>query len=214
MMLKCHRRSRAATRLGGSHAKVFYRVRDGRPPEVDHRLRPRRGHRRGRDEEVPRQPLGRDRRVDGWVPRAVARGLRERLPRLRPAKGARRARRRVRRRRGLEDPQVGRRLGLQERQERRRQDGQGDTRPRHLPRMGPLPRGRRHQGPRRRLRRGDRAPGDRQAAAARLPRKAGVRLRRHHARRQPEEVLDLRLPEVARQGQAGGRWRGSGRSPP
>lgn len=61
----------------------------------------------------------------------------------------------------------------------------------------------------RRLRRGDRAPGDRQAAAARLPRKAGVRLRRHHARRQPEEVLDLRLPEVARQGQAGGRWRGS-----
>lgn len=39
--------------------------------------------------------------------------------------------------------------------------------------MGPLPRGRRHQGPRRRLRRGDRAPGDRQAAAARLPRKAG-----------------------------------------
>ena len=48
-----------------------------------------------------------------------------------------------------------------------------------------------------------------QAAAARLPRKAGVRLRRHHARRQPEEVLDLRLPEVARQGQAGGRWRGS-----
>lgn len=38
----------------------------------------------------------------------------------------------------------------------------------------------------------------------------GVRLRRHHARRQPEEVLDLRLPEVARQGQAGGRWRGSG----
>ena len=78
------------------------------------------------------------------------------------------------------------------------------------PRMGPLPRGRRHQGPRRRLRRGDRAPGDRQAAAARLPRKAGVRLRRHHARRQPEEVLDLRLPEVARQGQAGGRWRGSG----
>ena len=37
MMLKCHRRSRAATRLGGSHAKVFYRVRDGRPPEVDHR---------------------------------------------------------------------------------------------------------------------------------------------------------------------------------
>lgn len=152
MMLKCHRRSRAATRLGGSHAKVFYRVRDGRPPEVDHRLRPRRGHRRGRDEEVPRQPLGRDRRVDGRVPRAVARGLRERLPRLRPAKGARR---RVRRRRGLEDPQVGRRLGLQERQERRRQDGQGDTRPRHLPRMGPLPRGRRHQGPRRRLRRGD-----------------------------------------------------------
>ncbi len=66
----------------------------------------------------------------------------------------------------------------------------------------PLPRGRGHQGPRRRLRRGDRAPGDRQAAAARLPRKAGVRLRRHHARRQPEEVLDLRLPEVARQGQA------------
>lgn len=65
-----------------------------------------------------------------------------------------------------------------------------------------LPRGRRHQGPRRRLRRGDRAPGDRQAAAARLPRKARVRLRRHHARRQPEEVLDLRLPEVARQGQA------------
>lgn len=128
MLLKCQRRSRAATRLGGSHAKVFYRVRDGRPPEVDHRLRPRRGHRRGRDEEVPRQPLGRDRRVDGWVPRAVARGLRERLPRLRPAKGARRARRRVRRRRGLEDPQVGRRLGLQERQERRRQDGQGDTR--------------------------------------------------------------------------------------
>lgn len=39
--------------------------------------------------------------------------------------------------------------------------------------------------------------------------KRGVRLRRHHARRQPEEVLDLRLPEVARQGQAGGRWRGS-----
>ena len=38
---------------------------------------------------------------------------------------------------------------------------------------------------------------------------SGVRLRRHHARRQPEEVLDLRLPEVARQGQAGGRWRGS-----
>ncbi len=74
--------------------------------------------------------------------------------------------------------------------------------------MDPLPRGRRHQGPRRRLRRGDRAPGDRQAAAARLPRKARVRLRRHHARRQPEEVLDLRLPEVARQGQAGGRWRG------
>ena len=139
MMLKCHRRSRAATRLGGSHAKVFYRVRDGRPPEVDHRLRPRRGHRRGRDEEVPRQPLGRDRRVDGWVPRAVARGLRERLPRLRPAAGARRARRRVRRRRGLEDPQVGRRLGLQERQERRRQDGQGDTRPRHLPPYGSPP---------------------------------------------------------------------------
>ena len=74
-----------------------------------------------------------------WVPRAVARGLRERLPRLRPAKGARRARRRVRRRRGLEDPQVGRRLGLQERQERRRQDGQGDTRPRHLPRYGSPP---------------------------------------------------------------------------
>lgn len=39
--------------------------------------------------------------------------------------------------------------------------------------------------------------------------KRGVCLRRHHARRQPEEVLDLRLPEVARQGQAGGRWRGS-----
>ena len=33
--------------------------------------------------------------------------------------------------------------------------------------------------------------------------------RRGFARRQPEEVLDLRLPEVARQGQAGGRWRGS-----
>jgi hypothetical protein len=139
MMLKCHRRSRAATRLGGSHAKVFYRVRDGRPPEVDHRLRPRRGHRRGRGEEVPRQPLGRDRRVDGRVPRAVARGLRERLPRLRPAEGARRARRRVRRRRGLEDPQVGRRLGLQERQERRRQDGQGDTRPTTSPPYGSPP---------------------------------------------------------------------------
>lgn len=139
MMSKCHRRSRAATSLGGSHAKVFYRVRDGRPPEVDHRLRPRRGHRRGRDEEVPRQPLGRGRGVDVGLPRPVARRLRERLPRLRPAEGALRARRRLRRRRGLEDPQVGRRLGLEERQERRRQDGQGDTRPRHLPRMGPLP---------------------------------------------------------------------------
>lgn len=100
----------------------------------------------------------------------------------------------------LEDRTVvdGRRVYTHERLRR----GQGDTRPRHLPRMGPLPRGRGHQGPRRRLRRGDRAPGDRQAAAARLPRKAGVCLRRHHARRQPEEVLDLRLPEVARQGQA------------
>ncbi len=56
-----------------------------------------------------------------------------------PRKGSRRARRRVRRRRGLEDPQVGRRLGLQERQERRRQDGQGDTRPRHLPVWIPSP---------------------------------------------------------------------------
>ncbi len=52
--------------------------------------------------------------------------------------------------------------------------------------------------------------GDREAAAARVPRQPGLRLRRHHARRKPEEVLDLRLPEVARQGQAGGRWRGSG----
>ena len=47
------------------------------------------------------------------------------------------------------------------------------------------------------------------AKRGRRSRKARVRLRRHRARRQPEEVLDLRLPEVARQGQAGGRRRGS-----
>ncbi len=44
--------------------------------EVDHRLRPRRGHRRGRDEEVPRQPLGRDAGSMDGFPRAVAHGLR------------------------------------------------------------------------------------------------------------------------------------------
>ena len=148
MMLKCHRRSRAATRLGGSHAKVFYRVRDGRPPEVDHRLRPRRGHRRGRDEEVPRQPLGRDRR-SGWIglPRAVARGLRERLPRLRPAKGARRARRRVRRRRGLQGPEVGRRPrpSKNDRNDAARM-AKAILAARHLPGMGALPRGREASG--------------------------------------------------------------------
>ncbi len=89
----------------------------------------------------PATPGARSPGGSGWVPRATASRLR-RLPRLRPAEGARRARRRVCRRRGLGIP-GGSRLGLQERQERRRQDGQGDTRPRHLPRYGsPPPRSR------------------------------------------------------------------------
>ena len=91
---------------------------------------------------------------------------------------------------------------LQERQERRRQDGQGDTRPRHLPRMSPPPR--------------SKASGTSPAPTTGRPRawrppssgcspssqSGGSSTGGTTPRRQPEEVLDLRLPEVARQGQA------------
>ena len=153
--------------------KVFYRVRDGRPPEVDHRLRPRRGHRRGRDEEVPRQPPG-ARSPGGWMgSRAVARGLRERYPASprsgsSPGSASSASSPRSRRSPGRPPTRPPRTTGTTPPGWPRRYS------PTTSPPHGSLPRGRRHQGPRRRLRRGDRAPGDRQAAAARLPRKAGV----------------------------------------
>ncbi len=74
-----------------------------------------------------------------------------------PAAGNAGARRRVRRRRGLEDPQVGRRLRRPqgERQRRRRQDGKAIL-ARHTPVWSP-PRVEGIRDTRRRLRRGDRA---------------------------------------------------------
>ena len=102
-------------------------------------------------------------------------------------------------------------LGLQERQERRRQDGQGDTRRTTSPPYGcPPPRSRgirdlagAYDGATARL-----ATAKQRLLAFLATR--GLRLRRHHARRQPEEVLDLRLPEVARQGPARRRRRRPG----
>ena len=64
--------------------------------------------------------------MDVGLPRPVARRLRERLPRLRPAEGALRARRRLRRRGRLQGPEVVGRPLVQERPQRRGQDGQGD----------------------------------------------------------------------------------------
>lgn len=57
--------------------------------------------------------------MDVGLPRPVARRLRERLPRLRPAEGALRARRRLRRRGRLQGPEVGGRPLVQERPQRR-----------------------------------------------------------------------------------------------
>lgn len=54
------------------------------------------------------------------------------------------------------------------------------------------------QGPRRRPRRGDRQARGGEAAAPGVPGPPRLRLRRHDAGRQPPEVLDVRLPQVAR----------------
>lgn len=136
--------------------------------------------------------------MDVGLPRPVARRLRERLPRLRPAKGALRARRRLRRRGRLQGPEVGCRPLVQERPQRRGQDGQGDTVARRHPGMGAVPRDRGAQGPRRRPRRGDREARGGEAAAPGVPSPPRLCLRRHDAGRQPPEVLDVRLPQVAR----------------
>ena len=136
--------------------------------------------------------------MDVGLPRPVARRLRERLPRLRPAEGALRARRRLRRRGRLQGPEVGGRPLVQERPQRRGQDGQGDTVARRHPGMGAVPRDRGAQGPRRRPRRRDREARDGEAAAPGVPSPPRLRLRRHDAGRQPPEVLDVRLPQVAR----------------
>ena len=148
--------------------------------------------------------------MDVGLPGPVARRLRERLPRLRPAEGALRARRRLRRRGRLQGPEVGGRLLVQERPQRRGQDGQGDTVARYLPGMGAVPRDRGAQGPRRGPRRGDREARGGEAAAPGVPRPPGLRLRRHDAGRKPPEVLDVRLPQVARQGPARRRRRHPG----
>lgn len=136
--------------------------------------------------------------MDVGLPRPVARRLRERLPRLRPAKGALRARRRLRRRGRLQGPEVGCRPLVQERPQRRGQDGQGDTVARRHPGMGAVPRDRGAQGPRRRPRRRDREARGGEAAAPGVPSPPRLCLRRHDAGRQPPEVLDVRLPQVAR----------------
>lgn len=148
--------------------------------------------------------------MDVGLPGPVARRLRERLPRLRPAEGALRARRRLRRRGRLQGPQVGGRPLVQERPQRRGQDGQGDTVARYLPGMGAVPRDRGAQGPRRGPRRGDREARGGEAAAPGVPGPPWLRLRRHDAGREPPEVLDVRLPQVARQGPARRRRRHPG----
>ena len=119
-------------------------------------------------------------------------------------------RRRLRRRGRLQGPEVGGRPLVQERPQRRGQDGQGDTVARRLPGMGAVPRDRGAQGPRRRPRRGDRQARGGEAAAPGVPRPPRLRLRRHDAGRQPPEVLDVRLPQVARQGAARRRRRHPG----
>lgn len=148
--------------------------------------------------------------MDVGLSRPVARRLRERLPRLRPAEGALRARRRLRRRGRLQGPEVGGRPLVQERPQRRGQDGQGDTVARYLPGMGAVPRDRGAQGPRRGPRRGDREARGGEAAAPGVPGPPWLRLRRHDAGRKPPEVLDVRLPQAARQGPARRRRRHPG----
>ncbi len=100
----------------------------------------RRGHRRGRD-DVPRNPLGARSPGDSRASRTfVLRPTRARRPTpASPRSGsspgsASSASRRSRRSPGRPPTCL-----LQKRQDECRQDGQGDTRPRHLPRMGPLP---------------------------------------------------------------------------
>ncbi len=104
---------------------------------------------------------------------AVARRLRERLPRLRPGEGALRARRRLRRRGRLQGPEVSSRPLVQEQPRRHGQDGQGDTVARRHPGMGAVPRDRGAQGPRRRPRRRDREARGGEAAAPGVPRRRG-----------------------------------------
>ena len=120
------------------------------------------------------------------------------------------ARRRLRRRGRLQGPEVGGRPLVQERPQRRGQDGQGDTVARYLPGMGAVPRDRGAQGPRRGPRRGDREARGGEAAAPGVPGPPWLRLRRHDAGRKPPEVLDVRLPQVARQGPARRRRRHPG----
>ena len=163
-----------------------------------------------RDEEVPRQPLGRGRRVDVGLPRPVARRLRERLPRLRPAEGALRARRRLRRRGRLQGPEVGgrprprttatTRPGWPRRYCRTTSPRYGCRPPRSRGSgTSPGPTTRRPRGSRRRSSGSWRSwPAGGYAYGGTTP--AG----------KPPEVLDVRLPQVARQGPARRRRRHPG----
>ena len=74
----------------------------------------------------------------------------------------------------------------------------------------PSPRDRGAQGPRRRPRRRDCEARGGEAAAPGVPGPPWLRLRRHDAGRKPPEVLDVRLPQVARQGSARRRRRHPG----
>lgn len=115
------------------------------------------------------------------------------------------------RRRGrLQGPEVGGRPLVQERPQRRGRMARPDTVARYLPGMGAVPRDRGAQGPRRGPRRGDREARGGEAAAPGVPSPPWLRLRRHDAGRKPPEVLDVRLPQVARQGPARRRRRHPG----
>ncbi len=141
---------------------------------------------------------GRGRGVDVGLPRPVARRLRERLPRLRPAKGALRL--------GVDCvvaavSKVPRSAAdLSSKNDRNDAARMAKAILSHdvTPGMGAVPRDRGAQGPRRRPRRRDREARGGEAAAPGVPSPPRLCLRRHDAGRQPPEVLDVRLPQVAR----------------
>ena len=101
---------------------------------------------------------------------------------------------------------------VQERPQRRGQDGQGDTRRTISPRYGCRPP--RSRGIRDLAGAHDAATARLAAAKQRLLAFLAtpwLRLRRHDAGRQPPEVLDVRLPQVARQGSGPPTTAASGR---